>query len=329
MVTTDKNVSEYSFTCECGRKLEIASGQPSGDTFPVICKCYRNYNLMVPEHDAKYSYAMREETRIIRNGIIRIFQDIKRTMTVRQVFYQAVNRYLVPKDEKGYNVIQRNLLEMRRHGHLPYSFVADVSRRFMKADSYTGARDAFNQWIRYYKQDVWANQDAHVEIWLEKEALGGIFLEVTREFDVPLFMARGFSSESFLYEASEMIKEINKPTYVYFFSDYDPSGLALCKQVEQKLPKFGVDINFTRVALNQEQIEYYNLPTRPTKKTSHSKGFDDNSVELDALHPDILHQLIKDCVMQHISQSDLENIRMEEEVHKGTLLEMRNKFTLA
>ena len=40
-----------------------------------------------------------------------------RPVTVRQVFYQAVNRGLVPKSEtKGYRVVQRRLVALRESG---------------------------------------------------------------------------------------------------------------------------------------------------------------------------------------------------------------------
>lgn len=331
MITTDKNIEKYNCTCDCGRELEIASNQPGGDTFPVICKCFASINLRIPENsNSRYSYKMREDTRRIREGIISIFQDIGRTMTVRQVFYQAVSKGIVPKDEtKGYNLIQRNLLEMRRYGHLPYSFVADVSRRWMKPTTYNGLDDALDNWMNYYRQDVWARQPERVEIWLEKEALSSIFYEVTNRYDIPLFLARGFSSESFLYDAAEMIKEIGKPTYIYFFSDYDPSGVALCNQVEKMLPRFGAEIIFERAALDPWQIETFDLPTRPTKKTTHSRGFEGNSVELDALHPDILHQLIEVKIQNHISEKDMQNIEMEEKVQRKSIADIRNNLMQA
>ena len=47
--------------------------------------------------------------------------DQYRPVTVRQVFYQAVNRNLVPKSEtKGYRVVQRRLVALRKSGEIPY-----------------------------------------------------------------------------------------------------------------------------------------------------------------------------------------------------------------
>jgi hypothetical protein len=326
MITTDKDIASYSFTCDrCGKEIEFASNQPDEDQVPIICECFTHWTITIAlkvDVSSNYKFRMREDTRKLRKGIISIFQDIRRSMTVRQIFYQAVCRGLVPKDEqKGYSLIQRNILEMRRLGHLPYSFVSDLSRRMVKPITYDGLGDALNKWMRYYRQDVWARQGEYVEIWLEKDALSGIFSEITNEYDVPLFIARGFSSESFLYEAANQIKAIGKPTFIYFFSDYDLSGLRLCEHVEKKLPVFGAKINFIRAALTPDQIRLWNLPTRPSKQ-----GFESESTELDAIHPDTLQALIRSKIENHITQRDMENIKMEETVQRESLNQMKVNF---
>jgi hypothetical protein len=333
MVTTDKDIERYTWTCDnCGERKNIASNQPSGDHLHVICECFHHAILRISEDEnpSKHRVKMRESTKQLRAGIIDIFQDIARSMTVRQVYYQAVSKGIVDKTEQGYGVIQRNILEMRRYGHLPYSFVADLSRRRVKPNSYAGLDDALDHWMTFYRKDVWLKQPHHVEIWLEKDALSAIFAEVTEKYDVPLFIARGFSSESFLYKAANEIKRIGKPTFIYYFSDYDPSGLEMCNQVEERLPLFGCkDIYFHRAALTPHQIELYKLPSRPTKKTSHSKHFEDESTELDALHPDVLIMMVEDCILSHISEKDLENVKMEEAVHLDAIKDFQNNFRLA
>lgn len=329
MITTDKNIPRHSIICDCGREIEVASNQPQGDKIYVICECFQQWTIqLTEENNCKGLYRARKDTQILRAGIIEIFNRIRRSMTVRQVFYQAVYSGLVPKNEKhGYGVIQRNILEMRRYGHLPYNFVSDLTRRMVKPNSYNGLGEALDRWMNFYRQDVWANQPDHVEIWLEKDALAGIFADITTKYDVSLFIARGFSSESFLYSASEEIKRIGKPTYVYYFSDFDQSGFNMCKQVSEKLPRFGVDINFIRAGLTEGQIKEYSLPSRPSKDDS--EEFKNGSTELDAMNPDDLQNLIEGCILNHISKKDLDNIMMEESVQKNTLMHLTNNFRQA
>lgn len=52
-----------------------------------------------------------------------------------------------------------------------------------------------------------------------------------------------------------------------------------------------------------EQIQELNLPTRPTKRTdSRAKGFEGESVEVDAIPPKMLRQIASDCITQHVDQ---------------------------
>jgi len=72
-----------------------------------------------------------------------------------------------------------------------------------------------------------------------------------------------------------------------------------------------------------EQIEAWNLPTRPTKKTdSRSKGFKGNSVEVDAIPPDKLKGLVRDCIECHIDNETYEQTMMAEIAEKETLANM-------
>lgn len=127
--------------------------------------------------------------------------------------------------------------------------------------------------------------------------------EETEKWDVPLMVTRGFASLSYLHDAAEVIAWHEKPAYVYFLGDHDPSGLDITRNVERRLREFAPDaeIHFQRIAVTLEQIEAWNLPTRPTKKTdSRSKNFEGESVEVDAIRPTELRQLVRDTITQHI-----------------------------
>ena len=60
-----------------------------------------------------------------RRAILLDIIDGQRPMTVRQVFYQATVRNVVEKSETGYNKVQTDLVQMRKAGALPYSWLAD------------------------------------------------------------------------------------------------------------------------------------------------------------------------------------------------------------
>jgi len=51
---------------------------------------------------------------------------------------------------------------------------------------------------------------ATLKIWLEKDALAGVIYPVTDLYDVPLMVARGYASLSFLHGAAEYIGAIER-----------------------------------------------------------------------------------------------------------------------
>jgi hypothetical protein len=61
--------------------------------------------------------------------------------------------------------------------------------------------DALQETARLYREALWRETEAHVEIWCEKDALARMIYPVTAVYDVPLMVARGFSSETICFEA--------------------------------------------------------------------------------------------------------------------------------
>jgi len=240
-------------------------------------------------------------------------------MTVRQVFYQLVKLGLIDKSEREYHkVVVRLLTKLRLEGSLPWAWIADSTRWMRKPTTYDDIEDALRDTAASYRRALWRDHDVYVEVWLEKEALAGVLLGVTAEWDVPLMVTRGFASLSYLHSAAETIARTNKPTYLYYFGDYDPSGVEIDRNIERRLREFlalaDFLIHFERVAITPGQIAEYELPTRPTKTTSHGRGLHrGESVEVDALDPDDLRGLVRDRIAQHVDRDLLRAHKAAEE----------------
>ena len=138
---------------------------------------------------------------------------VGRPMTVRQVFYQATVRGLVEKAESGYGKVQADLTVMRRARELPYDWLADNTRWQRKPRTFDSVEDALRNTAAFYRKALWNDADSYVEIWLEKDALAGVVYPVTSMYDVPLMVARGYASLSFLYSAAEAINELDVPAW--------------------------------------------------------------------------------------------------------------------
>jgi hypothetical protein len=265
----------------------------------------------------------------LRAGL-RAIVEADHPMTVRQVFYRAVVAGLIDKTEAEYNTtVARLLLDMRRSGELPYSWIADNTRWMRKPRTYTGLADFIERHQQAYRRDLWAESGDYLEIWCEKEALAGVLHDVTEEYDVPLMVSRGFASESYLHSAAgAIINQLlagKQQAFIYYFGDFDPSGLHIGKSIETGLRRLCYHTDrdfepemlvFERVAVTEAQIEDMRLPTRPTKRAgnSHANGWPDGlaSVELDALPPTTLRLLARDCIEQHVSAGDLYRLKQIE-----------------
>jgi hypothetical protein len=237
-------------------------------------------------------------------------------MTVRQVFYQATVGGCVEKSEAGYNKVQTDLVIMRKEGSLPYHWLADNTRWQRKPDTFGSVEEALKETARFYRKALWSDADAYVEVWLEKDALSGVIYPVTSMYDVPLMVARGYASLSFLHSAAEYINDLEVPTYIYHLGDFDPSGVNAGEKIEETLREMApdADIYFERIAVTPEQIRDWNLPTRPTKSSdTRSKSFGDISVELDAIAPEQLRDLVRQAIERHLPPEQFEVLKAAEE----------------
>jgi hypothetical protein len=250
-----------------------------------------------------------------RNSLWDIVSEMQ-PMTVRQVFYQATVRGIIEKTEAGYTKVQTDLTLMRRAGELPYEWLADNTRWQRKPRTFNSVKEALKETARFYRKNLWSNADAYVEIWLEKDALAGVVFPVTAECDVPLMVARGYASLSFLHTAAEFINDLVVPAYIYHLGDFDPSGVNAGEKIEETLCEMApeAEIYFERIAVTPEQIQEWNLPTRPTKASdTRAKGFGEVSVELDAIEPETLRTIVRDAIELHLPSEQFEILKAAEE----------------
>jgi len=249
-------------------------------------------------------------------------------MTVRQVFYQATVRGLVEKAESGYGKIQTDLTVMRRTGELPYHWLADNTRWQRKPRTFDSVEEALRDTARFYRKALWADAGSYVEIWLEKDALSGVIYPVTSMYDVPLMVARGYASLSFLYSAAEAINDLDVPAYIYHLGDFDPSGVNAGEKIEETLRELApdADIVFERIAVTEAQIADWDLPTRPTKASdTRSKNFGEISVELDAIEPNQLRALVQEAIEHHLPPEQFAVLKAAEESERAILMRLVGK----
>ncbi|MGE5756176.1 MAG: hypothetical protein ACM35G_10755, partial [Planctomycetaceae bacterium] len=128
-------------------------------------------------------------------------------MTIRQLFYRLVSLGTIAKTEAEYKAtVVRLMGEMRRAGDVPFGWIADNTRWMRKPATHSSLNGFLRRSAETYRRAIWDNQDAYVEVWLEKDALAGVLIDVTAPWDVPLMVTRGYASLSYLHGAAEIIQ---------------------------------------------------------------------------------------------------------------------------
>jgi len=155
-----------------------------------------------------------------------------------------------------------------------------------------------------------------------RDALAGVIYPITDMYDVPLMVARGYATLSFLYSAAEYIDDLDVPTYIYHLGDFDPSGVNVGEKIEETLRELAPDakIYFERIAGTPGQITEWNLPTPPTKASdTRSKGFGNISVDLDAINPNALRALVQETIEQHLPPDQFAVLKAAEQSEREVI----------
>ena len=243
--------------------------------------------------------------------IASVLSELGQKVTVRQLYYQLVVRGIIANTLQSYKSYNSTLTRAREEGYIdPYRFV-DRSKPVIKCNSW-GGLDTFLADVREsYRRDVWGKQPEYVEVWLEKDALRGIFDSIVYKYDVHLVIGRGYQSYTNLLEAANRINDHTngeKVGHVLYFGDFDPSGIDIPRNIKARLCEFGVEqFDIEIVSVTPGQIEEHELPPMPVKQTDRRAGrfmaqYGDRAVELDALNPAILEELIEGSIIKYLDK---------------------------
>ena len=259
------------------------------------------------------------EMRELRDGLFAL-AELHHPLTIRQLFYRAVATSLIDKSQTEYdNVVVRLVGLMREEGVIPFEWIVDNTRWMRKPQTYHGLESMLRLTQRTYRRSIWDDQQAYVEIWCESDSIAGVLYNVTDEFDVPLMPTGGQPSKSFLWAGSQNLADKSVPCFVYYFGDYDKAGMDISRRIETDIRRYlpeGFEFYFERVAINEDQIAKFKLPTRPPKDKK--SGFTE-TVELEAMTTDDLHAICRGCIEQHIDLDLLGRLMVTEEMERDTL----------
>lgn len=283
----------------------------------------------------------------VAKEIIRTFVERKTPPTLRAIHYALVSRNLIPNTRSAYQMLSKKLVEARKEGFVPWTWLADEVR-----DTEGGDRGRWNperyairhiDWLFEqllgYRLPQWLNQPYYVEVWIEKNTMRQTFNTWIGDMNVRIVPCRGYSSWTFLYEAAQRMldaEEDNKEVKILYFGDFDPSGVDMDRFYVETLDFFGVTADLERYAVLENHISDFKLPSTPETAEERAKmqrdprfgnwehGF--TRVELDAMFglvPDEFESIVKGSVEgyfdEDIYRETLETQEEEQKVVRDTM----------
>lgn len=276
----------------------------------------------------------------VMNGIIDDYQAEGYDLSLRQLYYQLVSRDLIPNTEQSYKRIGCILSDARLAGMVDWDAIVDRGRSLSANSHWNTPGEIVRACANQFMLDKWADQDWHVEVMVEKQALEGVLEPVCSDLDVGFTANKGYSSSSAMYLAGKRMEkklDSGKNVAVIYLGDHDPSGIDMTRDVDDRIKMFaGFDFyesNFDRrmviqrIALNMDQIKRYKPPPNPTKLTDSRAGgylklYGHTCWELDALEPRALAKLVSDAVLEYRDEDAWETQVYREQRARTVLTEL-------
>lgn len=245
------------------------------------------------------------------NSIIKEYTDQGFVLTLRQLYYQLVSRDIIANKQSEYKRVGSIINDARLAGLIDWYALEDRTRNVEAVPHWDTPEDILHSVAQQYRRDKWITQAIRPEVWIEKDALVGVIDGVCAGLDVAHFSCRGYTSQSEMWSAAQRFigyARRGQRTHIIHLGDHDPSGIDMSRDITDRIGDFMYYhlgsrsfFQFTRVALNMDQIDEYEPPPNPAKSTdsrfaSYQDEHGEESWELDALDPTVLAGLITDQV---------------------------------
>lgn len=294
-------------------------------------------------------WSPQKKTKVILAQVKEILEhyEAELPLTARQIFYRLVGAYGYPKDENAYERLTNYLLRARRARVIKFSDIRDDGAAVMEEKHYSG-EEAFYAELRAmgerYERDKLATQERDIRVYCEAAGMMPQLRRVTRRYSVPVYSCSGFDSLTAKYDLAESVSDAHahhgRPTVILHLGDMDPSGETIFDAISEDVYAFlevdttGTDPQdvavFERVALTEELVAEYDLPTDPAKESSHSAGWGARrACQLEALAPDVLAGVLGRAIEKHLDLNQLEADRVVEKEERrniaGALLPPQEK----
>jgi len=276
--------------------------------------------------------------------IINEYVEAGIVLTIRQLYYQFVARGVIPNSGEIYKRMCAFLVDARYSGLIDWDAIEDRGRVPNRHSEWKDVSELIDSAIYSYRLPRWNDQEFHVELYCEKQAMEGVLKPIADQYHVHFGVNKGYSSASTLYSIAQRMKsEIRKGKHVVllYMGDHDPSGLDMVRDLRSRIGEFiyggeqGIDFlaeseeipfQVDHIALKTDQVQENNLPPTPAKiDDPRAKWYIEKhgniSWELDALEPQLLMEIAEEGILKYLNWSKYNAWIKKEDEDKRKLTE--------
>ena len=212
-------------------------------------------------------------------------------VSVRSIFYQLVGHYGYPKTDRAYKAISRDLKQMRWDGQVPFTYIADATRRPYSLPALTNltASEAVHEAIADTAPvtSIWEPLGIRPHIWVESRSAAGMLEPIADKYEIGLWPCAGHPSVTVLWQGAGQ-----QPTHIGILTDWDKAGRTIRRNITADHHRHGSHPQPTTIAVTPRQISDWDL-TESVKPGEAAYG----GVELEAIPPDRLLSITEDWIL--------------------------------
>lgn len=163
------------------------------------------------------------------------------SLTLRQLYYRFIAADLLPNTQASYNKLGSIINKARLAGMIDWNHIDDRTRVHQAPTTWETPTQILEAAMNGYAEDLWANQPARPEVWVEKDALVDVIGQAADKRDVPYFSCRGYTSQSAMWRAGQrMIEHLvgGQRPWIIHLGDHDPSGIDMTRDIFDRLHTF-------------------------------------------------------------------------------------------
>jgi len=265
-------------------------------------------------------------------------------LTIRQIFYRLVAQYNYPKTELDYKRLCRTTVNARRARLIRFGDIRDDGVTRLTASGFQGIAD-FEQIVRNtadaYSLHRAIGQQNRVIVLCEASGMAPQLARVANAYGIDVQSAGGFDglqpkydlAKSIVLDAEKRQGSLFTPkTILLHLGDHDPSGVCMFDVIRDDVGAFveqlaesddiAVEFEAVRIAVTEQHIADFRLPTAPPKDTdSRSKRFHGETVQCEALPPDVLNAILEAEIAARIDRKTLADVILREASERKQIMD--------